>query len=138
MSVIELKRKARKRFGPQPGFTVDTDWNLVRVGRSPRIGPRTGIGRPFGSGRKIPLVQFWPAHEMASGLLKHEHIKDSIKRNPNLADEISLHLEPTPEREIAKVMGLWNEKADRPSDTYNRYMREHRKHESSNRDVLSS
>jgi len=156
MSVIELKRKARKRFAPKPQYTDDdlaaawaygfseaqadqSEWNLVSV--------RRAAHRPFGSGRKIPFGQFGPARDMVRGLVKQEYITAVIQRDPGLEDEIALHLEEPSEREIAHAMGLCNVACKEvgaltkcvPSDTYRRYMRElRRQQESSNRDVLSS
>jgi len=131
VSVIELKRKARKKFGPQPGFTVDSDWNLVKVER--RVPSKTG--RPFGSHRLIPFGKFGLAREMASGKVKQEYIKTVLHRDPDLADNISLHLEEPSEREIAHAMGLCNRVCKDievrtkcvPNDTYARYMRELRR-----------
>jgi hypothetical protein len=144
----ELKRKARKLLAPKPEFTIDdvtaawaygfseaqaeqSEWN-VRVGRR-------AAHRPFGSGRKFPPGTFWPAHELTKAFIKNKLVEDAIKRDPVRASQITPHLQEPSEREIAQAMGLWNEMADRPSDTYARYMREHRKkQESSNGNVLSS
>lgn len=100
--------------------------------------------RPFGTGRKFPHNLFWPAHELMKSHLRHKYVQDAILRDPSSADDISLHLEETPEREIACVMRLCNRLCENggvgpqlkcsPRDTYWRYMREHREAET----VISS
>ncbi len=82
------------------------------------------------------------------GHLRNKYVQEAILRDPSCADDISLHLEETPEREIACAMRLCNRLCKTggvgpqakcsPRDTYWRYMREHREqHESSNRNVIS-
>jgi hypothetical protein len=141
MSIDELKVKAHTRFPKRETHSVRTVRDLLvalsKANASDEMhashgAEMLGVVRPTprgkrkGSGRRFAAELFWPAHDMMKAHLTTKAVEEAMQRNPSDKDLETIRQSGPTETEIAFAMQLFDESNGRPSDTYWRYMREHR------------